>query len=157
MIKSKSYSVDEALQKMKAYCAYQERCHKEVLEKLKSMRMIPEAIDHIMSRLIKDNYLNETRFAKTYVRGKFRIKNWGRKRLTLELKKRDISKFNIKAALDEIEDQEYIEIFNALAEKRFTNLKSGTKQAKKRKLVNYLLYRGWESHLVYQKVHELIR
>lgn len=88
----KTYSVDEAQKKLEYYCAYQERCHKEVVEKLQVMRMIPDAIDIIVVHLIKHNFLNEARFARTFVSGKFRIKKWGRYRLTLELKKKNISK-----------------------------------------------------------------
>ena len=156
MQKSHTYTVNEALQKLQNYCAYQERCHSEVQQKLKDMNMIPEAIDQIIVSLINDNYLNETRFAQTFVRGKFRIKKWGKHRLTLELKKKGISKFNIKKAIGEIEDSEYITVFNNLAKKRSLQIKETNKTKKKRKLADYLLYRGWESHLVYEKLKELI-
>ena len=106
--------------------------------------------------LIQHNYLNEERFAKTYVRGKLRFKKWGKHRLTSELKKKDISKININQALTEIDDKEYIEIFNDLAEKRLDAIKEKDKYKKKKKLADYLLYRGWESYLVYDKVNELI-
>ncbi len=76
---------------MERYCAYQDRCHQEVLGKLREMRMIPEAIDKIMGHLIAHGFLNEERFARSFVRGKFRIKKWGRVRITRELKNRDIS------------------------------------------------------------------
>ncbi|GAL68299.1 regulatory protein RecX [Jejuia pallidilutea] len=66
----KTYTVQEATRKLERYCAYQERCHKEVRQKLVSMHMIPEAIDVIIVHLLEHNYLNETRFAKTFVRGK---------------------------------------------------------------------------------------
>ena len=72
----KTYSVDEAQKKLEYYCAYQERCHKEVVEKLQAMRMIPEAIDVIVVYLIEHNFLNEARFARTFVSCKFRIKKW---------------------------------------------------------------------------------
>ena len=156
MQKSHTYTVNEALQKLQNYCAYQERCHSEVQQKLKDMNMIPEAIDQIIVSLINDNYLNETRFAQTFVRGKFRIKKWGKHRLTLELKKKGISKFNIKKAIGEIEDSEYITVFNNLAKKRSLQIKETNKTKKKRKLADYLLYRGWESHMVYEKVNELV-
>ena len=153
----KSYSIDEALTKLQRYCSYQERCHQEVYQKLHKMRMIPEAIDTIMVSLINDNYLNETRFAKTYVRGKFKIKKWGKRRLILELKKKSIGKININLAISEIDEGTYIEVFNALAEKRCQQLTESNLLRKKRKLADYLLYRGWESHLVYDKVNELIK
>lgn len=157
MYNRKTYTLDEALLKLQNYCSYQERCHQEVRQKLIEMRMIPEAIDNIIVNLLEHNFLNEERFAKAYARGKFRIKKWGKHRLTLELKKKDISKFNIDLALKEIEEDEYIEAFNALAEKKAIYILGSDKWKKKRKLVDYLLYRGWESHLVYDKVNELIK
>ncbi len=157
MYQKQTYTVDEAKKKLEYYCAYQERCHKEVIQKLKSMHMIPQAIDVIVVHLLKHNFLNEERFAKTFVSGKLKIKKWGKRRLTLELKKKDITKININQALTEIDNEEYIEIFNDLAEKYHKTLKENHKLKKKKKLADYLLYRGWESHLVYDKVNELIK
>ena len=152
----KTYSVDEAQKKLEFYCSYQERCHKEVYEKLKSMRMIPEAIDIIIVHLLQNNFLNEERFAKAFVRGKFRIKKWGKYRLTLELRKKDINKTIIRLALNEIDNTEYLKAFHALAEKKAETLHAPNTLKKKKKLADYLLYRGWESHLVYEKVNVLI-
>ncbi len=157
MFQKKTYTVDEAKKKLEYYCAYQERCHKEVTQKLKDMYMIPQAIDVIIVHLLEHNFLNEERFAKTFVRGKFKIKHWGKRRLTLELKRKDISKVNINQALREINETEYNEVFNDLAEKRLPFIKETNKFKKKKKLADYLLYRGWESHLVYKKVNELIK
>ncbi|MDN3664791.1 regulatory protein RecX [Algibacter miyuki] len=142
---------------MEHYCAYQERCHKEVNQKLYDMRMIPEAADVIIVHLIENNYLNEERFAMAFARGKFRIKHWGRVRISLELKKRGLSKININRALLEIENEEYNEVFNALAEKKVDTLKESDVFKKRKKFIEYFLYRGWESHLVYEKAHELIK
>jgi regulatory protein len=151
----KSYSIDEAKSRMERYCAYRERCHKEVTEKLREMRMIPDAVDLIIHHLITKNYLNETRFAKAFVRGKFRIKKWGKNRLVRELKARDISPYNIKLALKEIAESEYLTVFHELSEKRWKQLSSEENlQKKKRKFADYLLYRGWESHLVWEKLRE---
>ncbi|KAA5827284.1 RecX family transcriptional regulator [Algibacter amylolyticus] len=152
----KTYTVQEATRKLEHYCAYQERCHQEVRKKLESLHMIPEAIDVIIVHLLEHNFLNEERFAKTFVSGKFRIKAWGRRRLTLELKKKDISKVNINQALAEIENTEYIEVFNTLAEKRVNLITEPNNFKKKKKLIDYLLYRGWETHLVYEKARELL-
>lgn len=120
------------------------------------MRMIPEAIDHILLHLLQNNFLNETRFAQAFARGKFTIKKWGRKRIVNELKFRDISKINIQIALKEISDPEYYKTFEALAEKRLGQLTSEKNlQKKRKKLADYLLRRGWESELVYEKVVEI--
>ncbi|WP_335973355.1 regulatory protein RecX [Gaetbulibacter jejuensis] len=156
MHRPKTYTLDEAQKRMERYCAYQERCHQEVTKKLYEMRMIPEARDKIIVHLLEHNFLNEERFTKTFVLGKFRIKKWGRKRLELELKRREISAYNIKLAFKEISDAEYLETFNQLAEKKVAQIKESNLQKKRKKLADYLLYRGWETHLVYDKVNELI-
>ena len=153
---SKAYTVTEATRKLESYCAYQERCHKEVVGKLKEMRMVSTAIDHIITHLIQEGYLNEERFAKSFARGKFQIKKWGRNRIVNELKLRDISKFNITSALKEIPENEYLEALHQLAKKRVMEIKETHTLKRKKKLADYLLYRGWESHLVYEKIKELI-
>lgn len=156
MNENKTYTVDEAKRRLERYCAYQERCHKEVQQKLYEMRMIPLAIDEIIDHLLRHNFLNETRFAQTFARGKFRTKKWGRNRIVNELKMRQISKFNIKIALKEIPDSEYYKTFEVLVEKRLQQLSSEKNlQKKRKKLADYLFYRGWESELVYEKVNEL--
>ena len=119
------------------------------------MRMIPEAIDSIVGHLIEENYLNEERFAKSYARGKFNIKKWGKNRIKNELKLRDISKFNIQLALKEIDEQDYFATLDLLAKKRLSQLSETNKARKRKKLSDYLLYRGWESQLVYEKVMEI--
>ncbi|HDZ14048.1 hypothetical protein LCGC14_1422740 [marine sediment metagenome] len=152
----KTYTLSEATKKLESYCAYQERCHKEVVDKLHLMRMIPEAIDEIVVHLIDTNYLNEERFAKSFARGKFNIKKWGRKRITLELKQRNISRFNIKTAMEEIDNTSYLETFDILANKRLAQITETNLLKKRKKLAEYLLYRGWERDLVYSKIRELI-
>jgi regulatory protein len=153
---SKTYTVDEAQKRLESYCAYQERCHKEVTQKLYDMKMIPEARDQIIVHLLQHNFLNEERFAKAFVRGKFRIKKWGKQRIQLELRRKDISKTIISIALKEISDDDYYSTFNDLAEKKAENIRETNTQKKRKKLADYLFYRGWESHLVYDKIRELI-
>lgn len=156
LMQKQSYTLEEATRKLEGYCAYQERCHKEVIKKLKGMGMIPLAIDTIVAHLIKENYLNEERFAKSFARGKFNIKKWGKNRIVSELKFREISRFNIQSALNEIEGLEYQRSLDTLAKKRLLQIKENNIQKKKKKLADYLLYRGWEAHLVYDKINELI-
>ena len=151
-----SYTLTEATKKIERYCAYQERCHQEVRRKLQQMRMIPEAIDHIMAHLIQNDFLNEQRFADNFVSGKFRIKKWGRNRIQRELQQRDISQFAINSALKAIQEEEYLSVFSELAGKRWQQLRDEDLQKKKRKLMGYLIYRGWESNLIYPKIEELL-
>jgi regulatory protein len=156
MNSSKTYTVDEAQKKLEHYCAYQERCHKEVRKKLWEMKMIPEASDHIMVHLIQHNYLNEERFAKAFVRGKFRIKKWGKNRLVRELKLRDISKYTMDVALKEIDLDDYYETLDALVQKRIAQVNEKNIYKKKKKVMDYLLYRGWESQLIYEKLNDYL-
>ncbi len=150
------FTVKEIKRKMEHYCAYQERCHKEVEQKFIEYRLVPEAREYILLHLLQDNFLNEERFSKAFARGKFRIKKWGKQRIIRELKFRDISAYNIKSALKEIDENEYINTFNELALKRLDQIAETNIYKKRKKLANYLLYRGWESNLVYGKMNELI-
>lgn len=148
----KSYSVDEAKRKLEHYCSYQERCHDEVIQKLKSLNMIPEAIDTIIFHLIENNFLNEERFATSFARGKFRIKQWGRRRIINELKARNISKYNIEIALKQFDEDEYLNAFNELADKQWVAVNERNMLKKKKKVADFLLRKGFESSLVMEKI-----
>ena len=152
----KTYTLDEALSRMEHYCAYRERCHREVVEKLREMRMIPQAIDTIVVRLIEENFLNESRFATAFVNGKFRQKGWGKIRLRRELKQRDISEFLIREALSGISEDALRERFEYMAHKRWDALKSEARSLRrKKKFVDYFMYRGWETERIYQYLDSL--
>ena len=153
--KIKSYTLAQAQKKLEYYCAYQERCHKEVIAKLRTLGMIPSVIDKIISELIKANYLNETRFTQSFVRGKFRIKKWGKNRILQELKVREISSFNIKLGMKEISDDNYQKTFYELFEKRRREVKQLTKTEQKKKIFSYMSYRGWENSKVYEALRDL--
>ncbi|QXP72838.1 RecX family transcriptional regulator [Tenacibaculum sp. AHE15PA] len=146
----KVFTVDEVKRKMEHYCAYQDRCHKEVENKLREYSIIPEAIEMILLSLLKDNFLNEERFSKSYARGKFRIKKWGKQRIVRELKYRNISAYNIKTALKEINEQEYITTLYSLLDKKNDLVTEANEFKRKKKIADYLLYRGFESNLVYE-------
>lgn len=153
---TKSYTLSEAKKKLEYYCAYQERCHKEVTEKLKELGMIPLAIDEIIYHLIQHNFLNEERYAKSFARGKFNQKNWGKNRIVRELKFRQISEYNIKTALKEIPEKEYLQKLHLITEKKLESIKEVNRYKKRKKLADYLLYRGWESYLIYPIITDLI-
>ena len=118
--------------------------------------MIPEAIDQITVHLISHDFLNEERFALQFTRGKFRIKKWGRNRLRQELQRRNISKNIIDTALGQIDQGTYLATFEELSEKRWEQLAGESNSRKKRrKLLEYLQYRGWENELIYDRVNKL--
>ena len=147
--------LDEIQKKLEHYCAYQERCHKEVTQKLNEIGVYGTFIDTIIGKLIEGNYLNETRFAESFVRGKFRIKKWGKKRLIRELKIRDISDWNIKNALKEISDTEYSDCCKALVKKFWASNESKSLVIRKKKIWAALQYRGWETELIMENILSL--
>ena len=151
----KSITITDAKKNIEHYCAYQERCHKEVRNKLKNLGIIQNAIDIIVADLIQNNYLNETRFAQSFARGKFKIKKWGKVKIHRELNKREISEYNIKMGMKEISDSDYEETFNKLLDKKLSELSHLPESDKKRKIFNYLSYRGWEVEKIFEALRKI--
>lgn len=151
----KSHTVEEALQKLMHFCAYRDRSQKEVEDKLNELRMIPEAKEKIIISLMQENFLNEERFARSFVRGKFRIKKWGRIKITQELKKREISAPIIKLGLTEIKESEYRATLYELAEKKVKTISEPNAFKKKKKLADHLLRKGYESQFVFDCVNDI--
>ncbi len=137
------------------YCAYRDRSQKEVEDKLIDMRMIPAAREEIILKLMQENFLNEERFARSFVRGKFRIKKWGRHKIKQKLKLKDISSPIIKLAMTEINENDYRDTLYSLAEKKLVLLSESDKFKLRKKLGDYLLRKGYETSLVYEVVEEL--
>jgi regulatory protein len=148
-------SLKEAKLKIEYFCSYQERCHEEVVSKLRSMKLDSDEIDQIMVHLIADNFLNEERFACSFARGKHRIKHWGKIRIVNELKFKNISQTLINTALQEITPEEYLETFHTLSERHWETIQEKNTLKKRKKFCDYMLRRGFESNLVYDKVKEL--
>ena len=149
-------SIKEATQKLEFYCSYQERCHNEVIEKLRSLKMTSEEIDQIVVHLIQNNFLNEERFACSFARGKHNIKYWGKVRIVNELKFRNISKYNIDKALQEISIDTYLANFHFIAKRNWESIKETNPTKKKKKFCDFLLRKGFESNLVFEKWKELV-
>lgn len=139
------------------FCAYRDRSQKEVEEKLIDMRMIPAAREKIIIQLMQENFLNEERFARSFARGKFRIKKWGKNKIKQELKVREISTPLIRIALTEINEEEYFKTLRELAEKKSLMLKEKDPFKKRNKLSNYLLQKGFESSLVYEVTSDIVK
>ena len=142
------------LEKMRSYCMYQDRCVQEVIKKLTRLQVIAKTKSKIIDHLIEDDYLNEVRFAKSFIQGKLRIKKWGRIKLNYELRIRGIKKFIIDEEINKISKEDYYQYFNEFSNNKIKTLK-GSKEQKKRSFVNYFTYRGWENNLIYEKLNEI--
>jgi regulatory protein len=150
----KKFTPDQSLQKIKRYCAYQERCHLEVRNKLFSYGLSSPAVEEIISVLIVENYLNEERFALQFARGKFRMRQWGINKIRKSLRLKQVSEYCIKKALREIDDSEYKSVLQKLIDRKMSGLKSEKNIfIKKRKLQDFLLQKGFES----EQVREIIK
>jgi regulatory protein len=151
----KTYSYTEARAKLEFYCAYQERCYKEVEQKLYEFQLNTSEREQIVIYLIENNFINEERFAQSFVRGKHNYKFWGKNRILNELKFRNISSRIITIALKELPDETYISNFHSLAEKNWESSKDSKGPKKNKKFVDFLLRKGYETHLIYDKLREL--
>ena len=151
-----NFTPDQSLPKIKQYCAYQERCHSEVRDKLYSFGLNREEVEGIISTLITENYLNEERFAIHFAGGKFRMKSWGKNKIKQALKFKQVSDYCIKKALKEIDTTAYEKTFLKLAEQKLKTLKSEKNVfIKKRKLQDFLLQKGYENDLVREAVNNI--
>ena len=150
-----NYTFEEIKHKLEYYCSYQDRCHKEVEQKLNSFTLITALKEKVIVHLIENNFINEERFAQSFVRGKHNYKSWGKNRIVNELKFRNISSRIIETALKEIPEATYLENFHALAEKNWEIIKEPKGQKRNKKFVDFLLRKGYETSLIYEKLKEL--
>ena len=148
VLRKKPLTKEQALQKLRHYCSYQERCHSEVKTKLYQLGITKKLYDEIISELIQGNYLNEERFALAFARGKFTMNEWGKRKIEYALREKFISDYCIKKALKQIPQKEYSEILGKLAKEKYESLKGEQYLARKKKTIDYLTGRGFEWELV---------
>jgi regulatory protein len=156
MLYKKSLTPDQAFQKLKHYCAYQERCHSEVKNKLYELGIRKKDHDELIAKLIEENYLDEERFAIAFAGGKFRMKDWGKTRIKYELKSKLVSEYNIKKALKQIDEKVYLNTLKKLAQKKYTELKKDQWMVRRKKIMDYLLAKGYEPELIYTTLAQII-
>ena len=151
------YNMESSVKrKIENYCAYQERCHSEVKRKLNSLGVYGQHIDEYLCYLIDENFLSETRFSEVYVRGKFNNNNWGKIKITKELKSRNISDWNINNALDQISEKEYNDKLKNLCIKK-VDFNDPPPPKLKDKIIRSLVYKGWEIDKVIKLLNQLIK
>ena len=142
--------------KIEHYCAYQERCHLEVTNKLNKLGVFGDELDEYVCYLIDENFLSETRFCEAYVRGKFNNNNWGKAKLSRELKLRNISDWNISNALNQIKSEDYNKKLRKLCEK-LVEISDKPEFELRNKVVKNLSYKGWEIDLIIKTLNQLIK
>jgi regulatory protein len=154
---TKKYTPTQARLKMENWCAYQERSHFEVKEKLYSWGLYSSDVNEIISHLISTNYLNEERFAEAFVSGKFKIKGWGRNKIKQALKLKRVSEPNIKHAFKQLDADDYLKKLKSIAVKKIKLIKEKHPLKRKYKLASYLVAKGYEHDLVNDTIKEVLK
>lgn len=152
-LKAKKSSKSDIYLRVSAFCAYQERTQQEVRDKLYGEGVNKDEIEEIIVKLIQENFLNEERFAKAYAGGKFRMKKWGKLKIRNGLKAKGLSEYCIRKGMQEIEEDDYLKTLVELLEKKSKEIKERNPLIKKNKLARYLIGKGYESDLVWEKVN----
>jgi regulatory protein len=153
----KKLSPTEAKQKIYRYCAYQERSHKEVRDKLYEYGLYRDEVEELLSVLITEGFLNEERFAKAFAGGKFRMQRWGRIKILNELEARGLTSNCIKIGMKEIEDADYIKTLREILERKLNQLDEDNAFVKRDKLARYAIQKGFEPDLVWPEVKTLVK
>lgn len=155
MFKSSKYTPNEALQKLRKYCSFQERCHQEVKQKLFSWGLYGEDIGNIMVQLIEENYLNEERYAKSLAGSKFRQKGWGKNLIRQRLLQKGVTEPLLQLALEEVKDADYEEKLHKLLLKKKKIIKEDNPLLLKQKLARFAISKGYESEIVWQQLQAI--
>ncbi len=142
---------EQAIQRIRHYCAYQERAQQEVRDRLYELGMTKDEVEEIMSDLIADNFLNEERFAVQFAGGHFRIKGWGKVKIQHALQQKRVSSYNIKIGLKAIDEDAYLKTLQQLATKKWNSLKGERGLSRMAKTYAFLHQRGFEP-ILYQPI-----
>lgn len=154
--KQVAYTFEQALEALQHYCAYQDRCHQEARQKLRDLGYGGEGAEEVICELIREKFLDEERFARSFARGKFKMKRWGRQKITRELRQRQLSAYCIKKAMTEIEEGDYLQVLEEELLRRDRLEKKGLHPyLRRRKLADYMFRRGYESSLIWEAINRL--
>lgn len=148
---------EEILIKLYQYCAYQDRCTQEVLDKMKELEVEIDEYDNYLAHLEDERFLDDARFVTSYVRGKFYHKSWGRQKIRHELKRRNVPLSIIEAGLrEEIPEEDYLEKAYQLAIKKWDQTSDGDRFARREKVARYMVQKGYEFAAFQESLDELL-
>ncbi len=151
----KHWNLEEAHEKLSNYCAYQERCAWDVRRKLAEKGILGEKADELIDEMVEEKFIDEERFAKSFARGKFRMKKWGRIRIIRELRMREISQSHLNLGMEEIDPAEYLDVLQSETEKKWNATREADPYKKKFKVIQYLMGKGFEQDLIKEAIENL--
>ncbi len=152
---AKPLTPDQVLDKMAKYCAYQERCVKDVRDKLKTFDLPQEEKTKILDYLLDNRFVNDERFAKSFVRGKVNQSGWGMNKIRFHLIQKGITKELIDEALGQTDEEVYRQRLIEILKTKAKTVKAANDYEKKRKLAAYAMQKGFESNLVWEVLKDL--
>lgn len=147
-MKKEKLTKDKALQKLRHYCRYQERCHSEVKNKLFELGVDKNGQDEIIMDLVEENYLDEQRFALAFTTGRFALKQWGRKKIQYALKEKKVNEESISKAIEQLDETDYVGVLRKLGTEKYSSLKNEQYLIRRKKTMDYLMQKGYEIELV---------
>ncbi|WP_307453310.1 MULTISPECIES: regulatory protein RecX [Chryseobacterium] len=153
-MEKKSFTYEEIKQKLVNYCVYQDRCHAEVEQKMREFLLIDEAKEEIMLYLLKENYLNEERFTRSYIRGKFYIKHWGRNKIRMNLKQKQVPEKLINKCFDEIDDEDYRVAIKKMYDNYYAKHIDLNEYQRKIKTIKHIIGKGFEYDAIINSIEE---
>ena len=154
-MKSKIYNLKEVKSRIRFYRAKEDRCQQQVMDKLLEYGVSIGVSEEILLELIQEKYVDEERYSRSFCSGKFKVKKWGRRKIIFELKKKRVSEVCIQKGLEEIDEAAYLHTLQQLLEKKKNSTKDTNQFVRKKKMVDYVVRKGYESDLVWEAVHKL--
>ena len=149
------YDLNIATDRVKRYCSVQDRCQWDVIKKMNDWGLGKKTQNHLLEILITENYINEERFSQSFCRGKFKIKNWGKRKISNELKQKNISSICIDKGMEEIKEDDYFKVLDKLFIQKRDQVTDTNHFIRKKKIANFLIQRGFEPSLVWEKMKDL--
>lgn len=149
-----SQKLKDARIRIGKYCAYQERSHQEVRDKLYNLGLYKQEVESLIAEMIELDYLNEERFARAYCRGKFLHNKWGRRKILQGLKQKGVSQYCIKKGLEEIKESDYLATLELILNKQLSKHRGSNTYIQSNKAARYAIQKGFESALVWQFVNQ---
>ena len=153
----KRLTKEQVLQKLRFYCRYQQRCQSELKEKLFGLGLSKKDHNELLEELVKENCVSDEKFAVAFVRGRFKMKQWGRRKIQKGLKEKRVSEEIAQRALGEINEKEYITMLNKLARERYASLRHEQYLVRKKKTMDYLMQKGYEVDLIKDAINNFLK
>ncbi|KYG77726.1 RecX family transcriptional regulator [Roseivirga spongicola] len=153
----KTYDRKTAKLKAADFCAYQERSQQQVRDKLYDYGLHFDEVEEILTELIMEGFINEERFARAFIGGKFRMKKWGKQKILQSLRPHKISEYCIRKGMEEIDPEDYWQALLEHTEKKYAQLSGNSPYIIKGKLTQHLYAKGFESDLIREAVEQIVK